>query len=125
MTGDERLFATPGGIRLTPLEIIPDGTARNFVVQLNAGRFHGFVVRRGSDVFGYVDRCPHMGLPLAQVLDDYLTPMGDRLVCSWHGALFEVDSGRCVGGPCSGSRLTPWPVTVADGHIMTAAPGGA
>ena len=76
MTGDERLFATPGGIRLAPLEIIPDGTARNFVVQLNAGRFHGFVVRRGSDVFGYVDRCPHMGLPLAQILDDYLTPMG-------------------------------------------------
>jgi nitrite reductase/ring-hydroxylating ferredoxin subunit len=125
VTADERLFTTPGGIRLAPLEIIPDGTARNFVVQLNAGRFHGFVVRRGSDLFGYVDRCPHMGLPLAQILDDYLTPTGDRVVCSWHGALFEVDDGRCVGGPCVGSRLTPWRVTVAGGNIVTAEPDPA
>jgi nitrite reductase/ring-hydroxylating ferredoxin subunit len=31
------------------------------------------VVRRGEAAFGYVDRCPHAGLPLAQVLDRYLT----------------------------------------------------
>lgn len=117
---DERLTATPAGVSLGPVALVPDGGARNFVLEMRSGRFHGFVVRRGSQVWGYVDRCPHMGLPLAQVLDDYLTPDGERITCSWHGALFEVEDGRCVGGPCGGAALTPWPVRVDDGRIVTA-----
>ena len=40
--------------------------------------------------------------------------------CTWHGALFRIDDGACVAGPCTGQRLTPWPVTVTDGTIVTA-----
>ena len=117
---EERLTATPAGVALGPLALVPDGGARNFVLEMRAGRFHGFVVRHGGQVWGYVDRCPHMGLPLAQVLDHYLTPDGERIACSWHGALFEGDGGRCVGGPCVGARLTAWPVRVEHGRIVTA-----
>ena len=115
-----RLFSTPAGVKLGPLELIADGAARNFVLQIGEGFFHGFVVRQGEAVRGYVDRCPHAGLPLAQKLDDYLTPTGDLIACSWHGALFDIDSGACVGGPCAGSALRPWPVVLADGWIRTA-----
>lgn len=115
----ERLFATPAGVKLGSIETIADGKARNFVLQMRAGRFHGFIVRRGDAAFAYVDRCPHMGLPLAQTLDDYLTPSGDLIACSWHSALFKVDTGECVGGPCPGQRLTPWPVAVIDGILVT------
>ncbi|RZM09681.1 MAG: Rieske (2Fe-2S) protein [Sphingomonas sp.] len=118
-----RLSATPAGVRLGPLDGIADGAARNFVLQMKAGRFHGFVVRRGERVFGYVDRCPHAGLPLAQQLDDYLTADGALIACGWHGALFLIEDGLCVGGPCAGQRLTPWPVTVMAGQIVTAAEG--
>ena len=114
-----RLTATPAGVRLGALDLIADGAARNFVLQLRAGRFHGFVVRRGDEVFGYVDRCPHMGLPLAQTLDGYLSADGTLIACSWHGALFDPASGACVGGPCPGQRLTPWPVAVRNGAIVT------
>ncbi|WP_420140497.1 Rieske (2Fe-2S) protein [Sphingomonas sp.] len=120
MNSEARLSATPAGIALGPLAAIAPGTARNYVLQLRAGRFHGFVVRRGDGVFGYRDTCPHMGLPLAQTLDDYLTVHGALIRCSWHGALFTVDDGRCVGGPCAGASLTPWPVAVRDGDIVTA-----
>lgn len=116
----ERLFATPAGVALGPLTLVPDGGARNFVLQMRAGRFHGFVVRRGEALSGYVDRCPHAGLPLAQALDDYLTPDGGHIRCSWHGAVFAIEDGRCLGGPCAGTSLTSWPVTVRDGTIMTA-----
>jgi nitrite reductase/ring-hydroxylating ferredoxin subunit len=119
---ETRLYATRAGIALGPLAQIADGKARAFVIQMKAGRFHGFVVRKGEQVFGYVDRCPHMQLPLAQTLDDYLTPAGDLIVCSWHSALFTIETGACVGGPCSGQRLQPWPVAVIDGGIVTAEP---
>ncbi len=119
MTAQQRVHATPAGVRLGGLDAIHDGGARNYVLQLRAGRFHGFVVRRGEQVFGYVDRCPHMGVPLAQTLDEYLTPDGTLIACSWHSALFTIDEGLCVGGPCTGQRLTPWPVRVEDGEIVT------
>lgn len=114
------LSETPPGVKLGALDLIPDGTARNFVLEMKAGRFHGFVVRQGGTVHGYVDRCAHMALPLAQQLDQYLTPDGSLIQCSWHGALYRIEDGRCVGGPCTGARLQPWPVTVADGTITTA-----
>ena len=112
-----RLTTTPAGVALGPLAQIADGKARAFVLEMRAGRFHGFVVRRGEDVHGYVDRCPHMGLPLAQVLDDYVHE--ERILCSWHGAVFAIEDGRCVGGPCAGGRLTAWPVANRDGTIVT------
>lgn len=114
-----RIWETRAGINLGPLDQIPDGGARNYVLQIGEARFHGFVVRRGEAVFGYVDRCPHAGLPLAQELDRYLTPDGDLIMCSWHGAVFTVEEGACVGGPCAGARLKPWPVEVRDGRVVT------
>lgn len=117
---DERLFATPPNVRLCPLDEIAKDGARNFVLQMRAGRFHGFVVRQGDMVQGFVDRCPHAGLPLAQTLDEYLTPDGALIACSWHGALFDPATGLCVGGPCVGATLTAWPVAVGDdGWIST------
>jgi nitrite reductase/ring-hydroxylating ferredoxin subunit len=123
-TPTSRLDSTPPGITLGALDLVPASGARNFVVQFKAGRFHGFVVRRERDVIGYVDRCPHMGLPLAQELDRYLTDDATLITCSWHGALFEADTGRCIAGPCQGSRLTEWPVHLRDGLIVTGPPDG-
>ena len=121
MSGPDRLTATPAGVALCALADLPDPGARNFVLEMRAGRFHGFVVRRDGKVTGFVDSCPHMGLPLAQKLDDYLTADGRLIACSWHGALFQPDDGLCVGGPCAGLMLRPWPVEVSNGIVRTAA----
>jgi nitrite reductase/ring-hydroxylating ferredoxin subunit len=115
-----RVWATPAGVNLGPLDLIKDGGARNYVLQIGDKRFHGFVVRKGEAVFGYVDRCPHAGLPLAQQLDHYLTPDGRLIACSWHGAVFTVEAGACVGGPCVGAKLAPWPVETREGRVFTA-----
>jgi nitrite reductase/ring-hydroxylating ferredoxin subunit len=119
MAMPDRLTATPPGVCLGPLDQIADGAARNFVLEMKAGRFHGFAVRKGASVTGYVDRCPHMGPPLAQQLDGYLTEDGALIQCSWHGALFRIADGACVGGPCVGAALIAWPLEVRDGAIYT------
>ena len=121
-----RLEATPPDVKLCRATEIANGRARDFVVQMRNGRFHGFVVRRDRTVHGYVDRCPHFGVPLARILDDYLTPDDSLIACSWHGALFTIKDGICVGGPCIGQRLAGWPVRIEDGWIKTGtAPGKA
>ncbi|MBW8734832.1 MAG: Rieske (2Fe-2S) protein, partial [Asticcacaulis sp.] len=49
-----------------------------------------------------------------------LSSRGDMILCSWHGALFRIKDGYCVGGPCAGDRLTKWPVKVKGQDIVTA-----
>ena len=109
----------PAGVRLCRLDEIADPGARNFFLQLGEERFIGFAVRKDGAVHGYVDRCPHAGNPLAMELDQYLTPDAALIKCDWHGAGFRIDDGVCVVGPCPGARLTPWPVRVDDGWLVT------
>jgi len=116
----KRVWKTPPNVALCAETDIADPGSRSFVLQIGEAFFHGFVVRRGEAVFGYVDRCPHAGLPLAQALDQYLTPDGALIACSWHGAVFTVEEGACVSGPCAGARLAPWPVQAREGGIYTA-----
>ena len=80
--------------------------------------FLGFVVRRGDVLIGYVDRCPHAGMPLAMVQDRYLTRDGSLILCGSHGALFRLGDGLCVGGPCAGQALRGWAVEAVRGEVL-------
>ena len=82
--------------------------------------FMGFVVRKNGQIRGWIDRCPHAGLPLAFPPDRYFTREGDLLLCGSHGALFRPLDGLCVAGPCAGKRLLDWPVRVESGDVVTA-----
>ncbi len=75
------------------------------------------MVRRGDRVFGYLNRCPHQGTPLEFLPDRFLTRDGSEILCSTHGARFEIASGLCTAGPCTGSHLTPIPLDIVDGEI--------
>ncbi|SFS37983.1 Rieske (2Fe-2S) protein [Brevundimonas viscosa] len=119
-TDRKRVWKTPPEVPLCAEADIADPGARAFVLQIGDAFFHGFVVRKAGEVAGYVDRCPHQGFPLALELDRYLTPDGSLILCGWHGAVFEPLTGECVGGPCAGGRLTPWPVQSCGGVIRTA-----
>lgn len=119
MASNAQVYATPKGLTLCPLDSIPVGAARGFQLPLADGWFNGFVVRTEAGVIGYIDRCPHIGARLARQPHDYLTPDGTLIACDWHGALFRIGDGKCVGGPCGGRSLDAWPVAVADGEIVT------
>jgi nitrite reductase/ring-hydroxylating ferredoxin subunit len=116
----KRVWTTPPGVALCDDAEVADPGSRGFVLQIGEAFFHGFIVRKGGQVAGYVDRCPHQGFPLAIELDRYLLADGSLILCGWHGAVFEPLTGACVGGPCAGARLTAWPVAVSNGIIHTA-----
>ena len=79
--------------------------------------FSIIVVRWGTQVFGYRNRCPHHGTNLDWEREQFLDPSGLRLMCGKHGALFELGTGRCSDGPCKGDSLTSVALEVIDGDI--------
>lgn len=108
--------------RLCQLADLPDGGARGFD-PLARGRDTVFAVRQGGAVRVWADRCPHHGTPMPWRKDAYLNAAGDRIVCAAHGALFEVDSGLCVQGPCLGDHLRPMPFTLTEaGELLLTTP---
>jgi nitrite reductase/ring-hydroxylating ferredoxin subunit len=76
------------------------------------------VVRKNGRVYGYRNICPHAGAALNWSSDKFLSYDRRRLQCSLHGAQFEIETGRCVGGPCSGRGLTPVTTRIEDGKII-------
>ncbi len=78
-------------------------------------------MRRGTAVVAYRDACPHMGVPLPCSGHEYLTRDGRFIRCAQHGALFRIEDGFCVAGPCGGERLTPIAAEIRDGEIWVKA----
>jgi nitrite reductase/ring-hydroxylating ferredoxin subunit len=62
-------------------------------------------VRRQGQVFVYRNRCPHRGVPLDWETDQFLDASASLIQCATHGALFLIESGECVAGPCAGKSL--------------------
>jgi len=69
-----------------------------------------FVIRKGHrSVVSYANSCPHKGYEstsMAWKKDSYLDGEKRFIRCASHGALFRIDDGVCVQGPCAGARLT-------------------
>lgn len=74
-------------------------------------------VRRDGVVHVYENRCPHRGVPLEWIPDQFLDSSGSLIQCATHGALFLIESGECVSGPCAGEALRAHPCTERDGSI--------
>lgn len=65
-----------------------------------------FVIRQNDQLYAYWNSCPHMGIPLNWMPGKFLDLDGELLQCSAHGALFQIESGECIGGPCVGDELS-------------------
>jgi nitrite reductase/ring-hydroxylating ferredoxin subunit len=104
------------------LSEISNPGCREFHIGEGDWPFRGFVVRRGDDVYAYQNYCMHVGHPLNWKPDSFLTKDGSRIMCSSHGALYEIDSGICVAGPCPGKKLNAVEVSVREGQIYVRGP---
>lgn len=111
---------TPERLRLCHRDDVPDGTARGFLPLPDAPR-KIIVVGRGAGHVAYVDNCPHYtgGTPMAWRTDAYLNGDRTHLACHAHGALFDIDTGACVSGPCLGRKLTRVPLTEDDAGYLS------
>lgn len=117
---------TPDGTVVCTLEELRATGSRGFRVGEGDWPLRGFVVLQpDGTVRAYENRCPHAGHPLDLLEHRFLTADRGHIVCASHGALFSLDSGLCVAGPCPGRALRPLPASVAtDGRVRLAPQGG-
>lgn len=83
------------------------GNGVRFDVLLGGRRTPAFVVRYGGRVYGYLNQCAHVPMELDWSEGKFFDMTGLYLMCATHGAIYEPDTGRCVGGPCRGASLQP------------------
>ncbi len=106
----------PGTV-LAPLHDIPDNGAREFVFGKGKSAFSMFVVRRGDNVYGYLNICPHYSSAVNYREDMFLNEDGSRIRCTMHFAEFRIEDGFGVGGAAENCWLDPVPVHVIDGKV--------
>lgn len=104
------------------LDELDDPGCREFEIGEGDWPFRGFVVRQGDAVYAYENYCMHVGHPLNFKPDSFLTRDLSKIICASHGALYEIESGLCVAGPCPGKSLRPVSVDVIDGFIVVEGP---
>ena len=105
---------------ICPVHELADPGAKGFTLGSGDWPLRGFVVRRGELLRAYVNHCPHAGFPLNWQPDQFLAPHSPLILCVMHGALFDVETGTCVSGPCAGKALRALPLRVADGWVLLA-----
>jgi nitrite reductase/ring-hydroxylating ferredoxin subunit len=72
---------------------------------------------RDGQLTAWRNVCPHQGRSLNWAPDEFLFGPEGLLICSHHGATFELPSGNCVDGPCKGARLTSVGIRVEEGWV--------
>ena len=104
------------------LDEIEEPGAMEFRVGDGNWPFRGIVVRWAGAVYAYANVCAHLGHPLNFVPDRFFTPDQKFLLCGSHGAMFEPDTGLCIGGPCLGAALRALDCRVKGNLIFVRAP---
>ncbi|MBE7373756.1 Rieske (2Fe-2S) protein [Pseudomonas lopnurensis] len=100
-------------IRLCATSELGEGQSRGFTIDARKV----IAIRRDGRLYLYENRCPHRGVPLEWLPDRFLDASGSLLQCATHGALFLIESGECVAGPCAGQALRPLPGIEQDDSI--------
>lgn len=97
-----------------------DGECREFAFSEDGEQVECFLVRKNGSYYAYQNSCPHTGATLNWTPGQFLTLEKDLIQCSLHGALFRIEDGYCLHGPCAGMSLHPVAVSVDSGRIVLA-----
>ncbi|CAA0081834.1 Uncharacterised protein [BD1-7 clade bacterium] len=91
--------------KLCHLNDIDEDSSKGFIID----DVSVFAVKKDGQIFVYKNSCPHLGVELEMVEDQFLDADNVLIQCATHGALFLIESGECVAGPCQGQALQQLP----------------
>ena len=103
---------------LCRLADIPDGGSKGFEIGEGPTAFEFFIARKGARIYAYENSCPHTGSPLDWTPDRFIDGDSGHILCATHGALFRVETGECLAGPCVGDWLCALRVSIDGQDIV-------
>ncbi|MCD6005219.1 Rieske (2Fe-2S) protein [Vreelandella alkaliphila] len=86
------------GAIVCPSSLIEEGNAHCIEVISNDESFPVIVTRINGVIYCYVNACPHQYLPLNYRSESIISSDRSRLLCSAHGAAFDIKTGNCLTG---------------------------
>jgi len=98
---------------LCRIDELPEDSSREFTADGQSI----VAVKRDGQIYVYLNWCPHLGIELNFQPDVFLDSDNQFIQCANHGALFEIDSGHCLSGPCSGENLVAVTYSIRDGEL--------
>ena len=104
--------------KICNLDDIRDGESTGLSATINGFIRTLIVVRAGNNAFVYVNSCPHTGAPLELKPGKFLSHDKQNIICSTHGALFEINTGLCIYGPCQDKHLEAIQISIDNGKIL-------
>ena len=103
---------------LCRLADISDGGSKGFEICEGPTAFEFFIARKGARIYAYENSCPHTGGPLDWTPDRFIDGDSGHILCATHGALFRVETGECLAGPCVGDWLRALRVSIDGEDIV-------
>lgn len=101
-------------LKLCALNEIPTAGAKGFSLE---GKNLVALNYRG-EFYIYENSCPHRSIPLEWQPDQFLDYEKTFIQCATHGALFKIDTGECISGPCVEDHLKKIPFTISNNSIF-------
>jgi len=101
-------------LKICKIDDIHEGDARGFELVAGEQVISIICIRRDNQFFAYKNSCPHTGVNLEWLPNQFLDTTQQFLLCSTHGALFQIEDGHCVSGPCAGDALQK--LTIMQNH---------
>lgn len=97
---------------------ISEQQCKEFVIKDSMPVLEIFLTQWNKQIYAYKNSCPHTGVTLNWQPDQFFDITGQFFLCSTHGAMFRINDGVCVHGPCVGASLTPLTLVFMDGAIF-------
>ena len=103
---------------LCHLDDIPENGAKGMIATVDGKQRNIFIVRRKGRAYAYLNWCPHNQVLIDQIPGQFFNQDRSLIQCSKHGALFRIEDGYCVEGPCLGESLKRLPCESKNGLIL-------
>jgi nitrite reductase/ring-hydroxylating ferredoxin subunit len=98
------------------------GASKKFRIRSGDRELEALLVNYGGALFAYRNRCPHVGITLDWVDNQFFSVDRRYLMCANHGAVFEPKTGECIWGPCAGLSLQSVSLEVEGKRIFARCP---
>jgi len=103
---------------LTHIDFLQNDACMEFCLYKNGRPYYAFLIKKNDNFYAYANTCPHQNRMLQWGQNQFLTKDKAKVMCAAHGATFEIETGLCDAGPCTGDRLTQLPIIIDNNVVL-------